>query len=197
MRYSEKICKRVLIFLDVGQDQDQTDQIWSRNWKSHAGKIPAASGSQPLKKGVFPFNGSKKSRIKKSRCNQKSLFACPFTTQKNFWNSVKNAALTTKRRISGAVGYIPPPPPTWMPHGTVCWHGDLAIITKLHFDNAKSNFHMLGTKCSKKFLEKIFTKKNIDVGMEVIFNVFSNLQHVYVVILSLKNQKSKTVIASH
>ena len=108
MRYSEKICKSVLIFLDVGQDQDQTDQIWSRNWKSHAGKIPAASGSQPLKKGVFPFNGSKKSRIKKSRCNQKSLFACPFTTRKNFWNLVKNAALTTKRRISVAVGYIPP-----------------------------------------------------------------------------------------
>ena len=110
MRYSGKICKRVLKFLDVGQDQDQTDRIWSRNWKSHAGKIPTASGSQPLKNGFFPFNGSKKSRSKKSRCNQKSLFACPFTTRRNFWNSVKNAATTTKRRISGGCGVYTPTP---------------------------------------------------------------------------------------
>ena len=43
-----------------------------------------------IKKWFFQPHGLKNGRSQKSYCNQKSLLACPFTTQRNFGNWFKN-----------------------------------------------------------------------------------------------------------
>ena len=44
---------------------------------------------------------------------------------------------------------------------TVCWQGILAIVAKVQFDIAKSNFYILGTKSAKKFWKKYIRKKKL------------------------------------